>query len=179
MMRLSRNSIGCNVAVMLCCQPGHWGDLKSGLRQWTEQWSSPDSRGARVVIADDNDLARAGLQAIVCSIPRLELVGEASGGRQAVALCQESAARSGRAGSCACLAWMGLAAACASSARWRPRRVIILITVHNKLDYLLDAVQVGASGYLLKDASRKEIVTAVRRVIAGELLNTEGAELEA
>ena len=65
----------------------------------------------------------------------------------------------------------------ASSARWRQRRAIILITVHNKLNYLLDAERIGASAYLFKDASRKEIVAAVSRVIAGEtLLTAEGAE---
>ena len=61
--------------------------------------------------------------------------------------------------------------------RLAPETRIILITVHNKLDYLLDAVHAGASGYLLKDASRQEILTAIRRVLAGEkLLTAEGAK---
>ncbi len=46
------------------------------------------SPAARVIIADDNDLARAGLQAILSSIPGLELAGEATNGRAAVELCR-------------------------------------------------------------------------------------------
>jgi len=130
------------------------------------------SPAARVIIADDNDLARAGLQAILSSIPGLELAGEATNGRAAVELCRTLQPD---------LALLdvrmpdmdGLAAARAIRME-APATRVIMVTIHDNLDYLLEAMRAGASGYVLKEASREELLTVVRRVLAGEqLLNAE------
>ncbi len=49
-----------------------------------------------------------------------------------------------------------------------------MVTIHDNLDYLLEAMRAGASGYVLKEASREELLTAVRRVLAGEQLLNAG-----
>ena len=130
------------------------------------------SPAARVIIADDNDLARAGLQAILSSIPGLELAGEATNGRAAVELCRTLQPD---------LALLdvrmpdmdGLAAARAIRME-APATRVIMVTIHDNLDYLLEAMRAGASGYVLKEASREELLTAVRRVLAGEQLLNAG-----
>jgi DNA-binding NarL/FixJ family response regulator len=49
-----------------------------------------------------------------------------------------------------------------------PQIKIVIVTMHESVDYLEAAVRAGASGYVLKDASRREILTALRAVIGGE-----------
>jgi DNA-binding NarL/FixJ family response regulator len=67
----------------------------------------------------------------------------------------------------------GLAAARAIK-RDAPMTSVILLTVYENPDYLVEALKAGAAGYLLKGAPRREIVDAVRQVLAGEsLLNPE------
>src|SRR5438105_12155946 len=50
----------------------------------------------------------------------------------------------------------------------RPRVSILIVTLSEDPDYLLEALRVGAAGYVLKDASRREVVAAVRQVLSGE-----------
>jgi DNA-binding NarL/FixJ family response regulator len=49
-----------------------------------------------------------------------------------------------------------------------PRISILILTLSEDPDYLLEALRVGAAGYVLKDASRRDVVTAVRQVLSGE-----------
>jgi DNA-binding NarL/FixJ family response regulator len=49
-----------------------------------------------------------------------------------------------------------------------PATSVILFTMYENADYLVEALKAGAAGYLLKGASKKEIVTTVRQVLAGE-----------
>jgi len=51
-----------------------------------------------------------------------------------------------------------------------PRTSIILFTVYESLDYVINALKAGAAGYLLKEASKGEILAAVRQVISGDSL---------
>jgi DNA-binding NarL/FixJ family response regulator len=127
-----------------------------------------------VVIADDHELARAGLRSMLAYERGLELVGEAANGREAVALCKELHPD---------LALLdvrmpemdGLAAARAIK-QASPRTIVLIITTHEHPDYLLAALKAGAAGYMLKDVSRQELLTAVRRVLRGEsILNGEVA----
>jgi DNA-binding NarL/FixJ family response regulator len=51
---------------------------------------------------------------------------------------------------------------------------VIIVTMHENPDYLFEALKAGAAGYLLKDASQREVVTAIRQVLRGEsLLNQD------
>lgn len=120
----------------------------------------------RLVIADDHELARAGLRTMLASEPDLSVVAEASTGREALTLCQKLKPD---------LVLMdvrmpdldGLAATEVIK-RENPTTSVVIVTMYENPDYLFQAVRAGAAGYLLKDATRDEVIDAVRRVLAGE-----------
>jgi DNA-binding NarL/FixJ family response regulator len=121
---------------------------------------------ARLAIVDDHDLARAGLRSVLAGERGLEVVGEAADGRQALALCRRLRPD---------LVLMdirmrdqdGLAATSAIKREY-PDISVIMVTMHEDPDYLLEALKAGAAGYVLKGATKREIVTTVRRVLRGE-----------
>ena len=121
---------------------------------------------ARLAIVDDHDLARAGLRGMLAGERGLEIVGEAVNGRQALSLCRRLRPD---------LVLMdvrmpdldGLAATRAIKQEC-PGTSVILVTMHENADYLLEAIKAGAAGYVLKGATKRELVSAVRRVLAGE-----------
>jgi DNA-binding NarL/FixJ family response regulator len=130
------------------------------------QASTPRPTPARLIIADDHELSRAGLRSMLAGERGLELVGEASNGREAVALCRELQPD---------LALLdvrmpemdGLAATRAIK-QASPKTSVLIITTHEHSDYLIAALKAGAAGYLLKDVTRQELLSAVRRVLRGE-----------
>src|SRR4051812_23373038 len=129
---------------------------------------------ARLVIVDDHDLARAGLRSMLAGERGLEVIGEATNGREALALARRLQPN---------LMLMdvrmpemdGLTATRAIKAEC-PGVSVIIVTMHENLDYLFEALKAGAAGYLLKDATQREVVGAVRQVLRGDsLLNGEMA----
>ncbi|NTU85961.1 MAG: response regulator transcription factor [Chloroflexales bacterium] len=120
----------------------------------------------RAIIADDHEFTRVGLRAMLEGEPDIDIVGEATNGREAVALCREA---------CPDLAILdirmpeldGLAATAAIRAD-SPHVRVMIVTMHENPDYLLEALRAGASGYVLKDASRRTFLMAVRQVLRGE-----------
>jgi DNA-binding NarL/FixJ family response regulator len=126
----------------------------------------------RLLIADDHELARAGLRNVLTTEPDLEVIGEAATGREAVALCHRMRPD---------LVLMdvrmpdmdGLAATRAIKQE-SPGTSVLMVTMHEKPAYLLEALKAGAAGYILKDASEEELLGAVRQILAGEsLLNPD------
>jgi DNA-binding NarL/FixJ family response regulator len=121
---------------------------------------------ARVVIADDHEVVRAGLRTLLSGERGLGVVGEAANGREVLTLCRRARPD---------LILMdvrmpdmdGLAATRAIKYE-SPRTSIILFTMYDNPDYLVEALKAGVAGYLLKGASRAEIVTTVRKVLVGE-----------
>jgi DNA-binding NarL/FixJ family response regulator len=127
---------------------------------------------ARLVIADDHELARAGLRAMLTDQRGLQLVGEATNGREALALCRRLQPD---------LALIDVRmpeldglGACRGIKQECPATSVILLTIHENPEYLLEALKAGAAGYVLKDITQRELITAVRRVLRGEsILNKE------
>lgn len=117
------------------------------------------------MIADDHDLARAGLRGLLEGEHGLQVVGEAADGREAVALCQRLQPDVVLMD----LRMPGLDGLAATRAikEQSPATSIVVVTMHENPDYLLGALKAGASGYVLKGASKREIVTAIRQVLRG------------
>lgn len=119
----------------------------------------------RVLVADDQPLARAGLAALLAAEPDLEIVGVASDGDVALRLALELRP------DVACLdvrmpGRTGIEVTRTLSADEHPIAVLIL-TTFDVDDYVFGALEAGAAGFLLKDAEPDEIVRAVRQVAAG------------
>jgi DNA-binding NarL/FixJ family response regulator len=124
------------------------------------------SKSARFVIVDDHELARAGLRALLTGQRDLELVGEATNGHEAVALCRSLQPD---------LALVDVRmpkldglATCRAIKQECPATSVILITVHENPEYLVEALRAGAAGYVLKDVTQRELLTSVRSVLRGE-----------
>jgi len=127
---------------------------------------------ARLVIADDHELIRAGLCAMLTGQRGLEVVGEAANGREALALCRrlqpDLALIDVR------MPEMDGLATCRSIKQECPGTSVILITVYEKSEYLIEALKAGAAGFVLKDITQPELITSIRRVLRREsLLNSE------
>ena len=122
----------------------------------------------RVVLVDDDALVRAGLRMILSSGQDLAVVGEVSDGSQAV-----QAVREHRPDVVLMDIRMPEMDGISATQRLRelpePPQVIVLTTFHLD-EYVLRALRVGASGFLLKDTPPAEIVHAVRLVSAGEAM---------
>jgi DNA-binding NarL/FixJ family response regulator len=120
-----------------------------------------------VLVADDQELVRAGFAMIIDAQPDLRVVAEAADGVEAVA-----AVRAHRPDVALLDIRMprmdGIAAAAEICAR-SPTRVVMLTTFDDD-EYVFDALRAGASGFLLKDVRRADLVHAVRVVVAGDAL---------
>ncbi|WP_125773651.1 response regulator transcription factor [Antribacter gilvus] len=130
--------------------------------------TAESGRPVTVVIADDEPLVRGGLRLILDSEPDLEVVGEAADGSEAVA----QARRLRPDVVCMDVRMPGVDGLRATELVLRlpdPPKVLVVTTFEHD-DYVLDALTVGASGFLLKRASADEIVQAVRTVAVGQSL---------
>lgn len=121
----------------------------------------------RVVVADDQELVRAGFAMILAAQPGIEVVAEGGDGFEAV-----GAARAHRPDVVLLDIRMpgmdGIEAARIICAETACR--VIMLTTFGQDDYLFDALSAGASGFLLKDVRRDDLVHAVRVVAAGDSL---------
>jgi DNA-binding NarL/FixJ family response regulator len=121
----------------------------------------------RVVVADDQELVRSGFAMILDAQPDIEVVGEAGDGAEAVAL-----ARALRPDvvllDVRMPAMDGIEAARRITADGQSR--ILMLTTFDVDEYVYDALYAGASGFLLKDVRRDDLVHAVRVVAAGDSL---------
>jgi DNA-binding NarL/FixJ family response regulator len=127
-----------------------------------------DSSGAlkRLLIADDHDLVRRGLRGLLRREPDIEIVGEARDGREAVelglSLDPDLILMDVR------MPGMDGLEATREIKAQRPAIGILMVTMHDDPDYMLEAIKSGAAGYVLKDASWADLTTSVRRALSGD-----------
>ena len=122
----------------------------------------------RVLIADDDDLMRAGLAELLSGDPSIQIIGEASTGREAVE-------RSRRLGPDVVLMDVRMPdldgiAATSELTRAAPRVRVLILTTFEQDDYLFGALRAGASGFLVKRTRPEELIAAVHTIAAGESL---------
>jgi DNA-binding NarL/FixJ family response regulator len=117
----------------------------------------------RILLVDDHPLVRDGLRARLEAVPHFRVVAEAGSGSEAL----ERAADADlvlmdinmRGGS-------GIEATAQLTARY-PDIAVLILSMHDKLEYVAQAMQAGARGYVLKDAPGKDIVLAIETVMSG------------
>jgi two-component system response regulator NreC len=120
----------------------------------------------KVVIAEDHTILREGLRALLSSSPDFEIVGEAEDGRGAIQ-CVVNVKPD--------LVLMDLSMprmngmdAIREIKKLCPGTKILALTVHKAEEYVCATLQVGADGYVLKDATHPELVMAMKSVLAGK-----------
>ena len=116
----------------------------------------------RVLLADDHALVRAGIRALIEKIPNVEVVGEASTGREALELVKSKLPN---------LVLMDIAMAELGGLEALPRITkdfpgvkVIILSAHANEEYVIRALRSGAAGYMLKDAATAELELAIRSV---------------
>jgi DNA-binding NarL/FixJ family response regulator len=127
----------------------------------------------RVLLADDHEVVRSGLRAVLDEEPDIEVVAEAADGNEAVekalandvdlAILDVSMPR-----------LTGLQAT-SELHRRRPELRVLILSVHAGEQYFFEALRAGASGYVLKTAANRDLVQACRASMRGEAFVYPGA----
>lgn len=123
-------------------------------------------RDTRLLIADDHTIVRQGLRKLLEDEPGMEVVGEAIDGRDAVAKAMDVMPD---------IVLMDLSMpglhgleATRQIAKRLPKTRVLILSMHKNEAYVLQALQSGASGYILKDSASEEVVGAIRAVMRGD-----------
>jgi DNA-binding NarL/FixJ family response regulator len=121
----------------------------------------------KVILADDHAVVRAGVKAVLGAAKDIKVIGEASNGREAVALAERVDPD---------VIVMDLSmgemdgiTATAEMIEKKIRGKILILTMHAEDAYLVKVLEAGASGYLVKSAADRELVDAVRALAHGDM----------
>ena len=121
----------------------------------------------RILLAEDQAMVRHGLKMMIESDNEMRVTGEAGNGKEAVKLCETHAfdiivldIRMPE--------MNGLEAARMIRARW-PQSKVLMLTTFNDDQYALEALKVGANGYMLKDAEPEALIRSIRSCLSGGL----------
>ena len=120
----------------------------------------------RILLADDHTLVRAGIRALVEKLPGVKVVGEAKDGREAILIARELEPD---------LVLMDIAMpglngleATARISKELPKVRVIILSMYANEEYVREAIEAGASGYLVKRSAAVELEQAITAVAAGE-----------
>ena len=121
----------------------------------------------KVVLADDHAVVRAGVKAVLSSAKDIQVIGEVSNGRDAVAMVERLNPD---------VVVMDLSmgdmdgiTATKELVAKETRAKILILTMHSEDAYLVKVLEAGANGYLVKSAADRELVDAVRAVAHGDV----------
>ncbi|EJL02959.1 MULTISPECIES: response regulator transcription factor [Pseudomonas] len=119
----------------------------------------------RVALVDDHSLVRDGIRALLSVMPRLEVVGEAENGTEAIEMvgrCQPD------------LLLMDISLKDMNGleltrllGKQYPSLKILILSMYDNYEYVSESVRSGASGYVLKNAPSREIIAAIEAIISG------------
>ena len=119
----------------------------------------------RILVADDHTVIRRGIVGLLNAQPDMEVVAEAGTGREAVA--QAIAVRPDVALLDVAMPDLNGLGATRAIKEQLPAAAVLILTMHDREDYLFQALRAGASGYVLKGADTEDLLTAVRSVARG------------
>ncbi len=126
-----------------------------------------ERRPLRVLLADDHEVVRLGLKALLADYPEFEVVGEAENGYQAVRLALET--RPDVVVMDVRMPGMSGIDACREIRRQRPGIRVLMLTSYAEDELLTEALRAGACGYVLKRVGSANLVEALRAVARGEM----------
>lgn len=121
---------------------------------------------ARLVLADDHLVVRAGIKALLAAMTRFEIVAEASNGRDLIELVEKT--MPDLVITDLSMPEMNGMKAIAELRARHPALRILVMSMYDTPDFVQGALRAGANGYLMKDASPEELGFAVRSVLEGE-----------
>jgi DNA-binding NarL/FixJ family response regulator len=120
----------------------------------------------RILLADDHKLVRAGIRSLLERLPGVQVIGEASDGREALRLAAQHQPQ---------VALMDIAMprlggleATRQLKKLSPNTRVIILSIHSDEEHVWQALRLGAAGYLLKGAFIEELELAIRSVANGE-----------
>ncbi|MCP1455978.1 MULTISPECIES: response regulator [Pseudomonas] len=119
----------------------------------------------RVALVDDHSLVRDGIKALLSVMPRLDVVGEAENGAQAIEMVGRSQPD---------LLLMDISLKDMNGleltrllGKQYPSLKILILSMYDNYEYVSESVRSGASGYVLKNAPSREIIAAIEAIISG------------
>lgn len=124
------------------------------------------TRTVRAVLADDHYVVRSGIRALLGTMPRIEIVGEAANGRELIEVVEQTDPDLVIT-DLSMPELDGMRAIAELRAR-RPRLNILAISMYDTPDFVQGALRNGANGYVMKDATPTELGFAIETVLAGE-----------
>lgn len=126
---------------------------------------------ARILIADDHDIVRRGLRALVQEQPSWQIVAEAQDGRSAVVKAQELKPD-------IAILDIGMPSlngldATKQIVKLNPDIKVLILTMHDSDRLIQDVLNAGARGYLMKSDASRDLVTAIRALLLGQTFFTQ------
>lgn len=138
----------------------------------------------RLLLIDDHPLVRDGLRLRLETVPQLRVIGEAGNAAAALTFLSACLAQDPQGGTLPHLVLMDLnmpgvggLALTAQLHEHYPQIAVLVLSMHDNPEYMVQAVKAGARGYLLKDEPAEEIVTAIRAVMTGRSYFSAAAAL--
>ena len=120
----------------------------------------------RVLLADDHALVRAGIRSLLQTFQDIEVVAETGDGQEALTLIEQH--RPDVVLMDIAMPGMNGLEVAARVAKDLPGVRVIILSMHNNEEYVLQALRAGSKGYLLKDAATAELEVAIKAAVRGE-----------